>query len=474
MKKFYPIKKICCIGAGYVGGPTMSVIANNCPNIDVYVADIDVDRIASWNKKDLEQLPVYEPGLKNLIKKSRDLNLFFTTNIADSIKQADMIFLSVNTPTKIKGIGAGKASDLKWVEESARQIAKYAEGHTIVVEKSTIPVRTADTINQILLAYREKDEAISSPKTFSVLSNPEFLSEGTAINDLQNPDRVLIGGHDEMAIESLAFIYRHWIDKSKILKTNLWSSELSKLTANAFLAQRISSINSIAAICEVTSANINEVANAIGMDSRIGNKFLKSGPGFGGSCFTKDILNLIYLCDFYGLEKVAEYWEQVLKINIWTRDRISRIIIEKLFGTLSGKKLVVLGFSFKANTNDTRDSSAIQICKNLLEEGAKLEIYDPKVKKEQIENELNEKNLNSQENFRDGTWEYSESIYQSAINSDALIILTEWEEFENINWQKISANMRKPAWLFDTRNVANHDLAKSSGLLVWQLGRDLI
>ena len=278
-----------------------------------------------------------------------------------------------------------------------------------------------------------------------------------------------------MAIESLSFIYSKWIDKNKILKTNLWSSELSKLTANAFLAQRISSINSIAEICEVTSANINEVSKAIGMDSRIGNKFLSSGPGFGGSCFTKDILNLIYLCDFYGLDRVAEYWEQVLKINIWTRNRISKTIVEKLFGTLTDKKLVILGFSFKANTNDTRDSSAIQICKNLLEEGAKLEIYDPKVKKEQIQNELNKKNLNnSQSNSGEGAWEYSDSIYQSAINSDALIILTEWEEFKNIDWVKISSNMRKPAWLFDTRNVANHDMAKTCGLSVWQLGRDLI
>ena len=359
MKKIYPIKKICCIGAGYVGGPTMSVIANNCPDIDVYVADINEDRILNWNNKDLEKLPVYEPGLDILIKESRDLNLFFTTNIKESIKEADMIFLSVNTPTKTKGIGAGKASDLKWIEESTRQIAKYSQGHTIVVEKSTIPVRTADTIKQILLAYEQIDKNNKGIKTFSVLSNPEFLAEGTAINDLQNPERVLIGGDDEAAIESLSFIYSKWIDKDKILKTNLWSSELSKLTANAFLAQRISSINSIAEICEVTSANINEVSKAIGMDSRIGNKFLSSGPGFGGSCFTKDILNLIYLCDFYGLDRVAEYWEQVLKLNIWTRNRISKTIVEKLFGTLTNKKLVILGFSFKANTNDTRDSSAI-------------------------------------------------------------------------------------------------------------------
>ncbi len=475
MEKLYPVKKICCIGAGYVGGPTMAVIANNCPEIEVYVADINQERIAGWNEENLDLLPVYEPGLDTLISKSRGFNLFFTTNIKNSIQEADIIFLSVNTPTKSKGIGAGKASDLKWIEASAREIARYALGHTIVVEKSTIPVRTADTIKQILFSCEDIDKDSREIKSFSVLSNPEFLAEGTAINDLQNPDRVLIGGDDEKAVETLSSIYSKWIDEKKILKTNLWSSELSKLTANAFLAQRISSINSVAAICEVTGANITEVSNAIGMDSRIGNKFLKSGPGFGGSCFTKDILNLVYLSNFYGLERVADYWDQVLKINIWTRNRISEIIVEKLFGTLSQKKLTILGFSFKADTNDTRDSSAIQICKNLLEEGAKLEIYDPKVTKEQIEIELNKnKSSITEKNISSGSWEYSDSIYQSVINSDAVIILTEWDEFKNIDWSRIISNMRRPAWLFDTRNVANHKLAKSCGLKVWQLGRNLI
>ena len=475
MEQPYPIKRICCIGAGYVGGPTMTVIANNCPDIDVYVADINEDRITSWNSEDLDKLPVYEPGLANLVSNSRNLNLFFTTNVIESIQKADMIFLSVNTPTKSKGIGAGQASDLKWIEASARQVAKYSRGHTIVVEKSTIPVRTADTIKQILLTNQEINAEEENKKTFSVLSNPEFLAEGTAISDLQNPDRVLIGGDDVMAIESLSNIYSKWIDRKKILKTNLWSSELSKLTANAFLAQRISSINSIAAICEVTGANINEVSNAIGMDTRIGSKFLKSGPGFGGSCFTKDILNLIYLCNFYGLKPVADYWDQVLKLNIWTRNRISEIIVDKLFGTLSDKKIAILGFSFKADTNDTRDSSSIQICKNLLEEGARLEIYDPKVGKEQIEYDLNKKAVNKfEENSNTGSWKYSSSLYNAALESDAIVILTEWQEFKDIDWSKISIKMRKPSWLFDTRNITNYELAKSCGLKIWQLGKDLI
>lgn len=473
MQSIYPIKKICCIGAGYVGAPTMTVIAANCPNLIINVVDINQERINGWNSTDLTNLPVYEPGLEKLIKQCRDVNLFFSTTVEKCISEADVVFLSVNTPTKTQGIGAGQASDLKWLEASARQVAEHSTGHTIVVEKSTIPVRTADTIKQILFGSQEKDFGKEEKKTFSVLSNPEFLAEGSAIDDLQNPERVLIGGEDDKAIESLKFIYGHWIDSIKILKTNLWSSELSKLTANAFLAQRISSINSIAAICEVTGANINEVGNAIGMDSRIGNKFLKSGPGFGGSCFKKDILNLIYLCNFYNLEKVADYWSQVLEINYWTRNRISEVIVEKLFGTLSYKKLVILGFSFKANTNDTRDSSAIHICKNLLEEGARLDIYDPKVTKEQIEFDLEvecSKNEGSRLPF--GSWNMSDSPYSAAINADAVIILTEWDEFKNIDWEEISQVMRKPSWLFDTRNIANHSLAQSSGLKVWQLGRN--
>ena len=341
----YEIKNICCIGAGYVGGPTMAVFAEHCSNIKIVVSDINKERIDSWNQKDTSKLPIYEPGLDQIIKKTRNKNLFFTTNIKESIAKADLIFLSVNTPTKLKGVGAGKASDLRWVEASARQIAEYATGHTIVVEKSTLPVRTAKTIKKILFNSQINKEDSDKDKTFSVLSNPEILSEGNAINDLQKPDRVLIGGDDEIAIESLADLYLKWIPNEKIIRTNIWSSELSKLTANAFLAQRISSINAMSALCELTEADIKQVSEAIGLDSRIGKKFLNPGPGFGGSCFQKDILNLVYLCEYYNLNEVARYWEQVLTINNWQKDRISKLIVNSLFGTVSDKKLAVLGFS---------------------------------------------------------------------------------------------------------------------------------
>ena len=372
------IKRICCIGAGYVGGPSMAVIADKCPHFKVTVLDINSQRIKDWNDKSLSNLPVYEPGLDEIIKRCRGVNLFFSTKIKEEIALSDMIFLSVNTPTKTKGIGAGQASDLKWIEASARQVATYAKGETIVVEKSTLPVRTAETIKQILEAH-SNNNSNQENKKFFILSNPEFLAEGTAINDLERPDRVLIGGEDESAINELAKIYENWVDPKKILITNLWSSELSKLTANAFLEQRISSINSISGLCEKTGADINEVAKAIGLDKRIGSDFLKAGPGFGGSCFKKDILNLIYLCNYYGLKEVAEYWEGVIKINEWQQSRITEIILRKLFGTISGKQIGILGFSFKSNTNDTRESPAIRICNDLIKEGAKLRIYDPKV-----------------------------------------------------------------------------------------------
>ena len=367
------IKNICCIGAGYVGGPTMSVIALNCPEIKIEVVDINEKKIEAWNSVDLSQIPVFEPGLEEIVKKCRGRNLFFSTQIEESISHADIIFISVNTPTKKKGIGAGFASDLKWIESSARQIAKFARNHTVVVEKSTLPVKTAETIKTILNSSKQNDGANKKDKnkTFSIVSNPEFLAEGTAINDLQNPDRVLIGGEDDFSINLISNIYKRWVDSEKIITTNLWSSELSKLVANAFLAQRISSINSISALCESTGANISEVARAIGTDTRIGEKFLKPGPGFGGSCFKKDILNLVYLSRYYGLYEVAEYWEKVVGINDWQQKRISSLVIRNLFGTLSNKRLAIFGFSFKANTNDTRESPSINISKNLLQEGAK-------------------------------------------------------------------------------------------------------
>ena len=382
------IRTICCIGAGYVGGPTMAVIADRCPEIQVMVVDLNAERIAAWNDADLSKLPVYEPGLDAVVGRCRGRNLHFSTAVEAAIAAADMVFLSVNTPTKTKGLGAGQASDLRWIEASARQVAACAQGHTIVVEKSTLPVRTAEAVQAILGAASPQAGSNGAPPTFSVLSNPEFLAEGTAISDLENPDRVLIGGENSEAIEALAGVYGHWVAPERILRTNLWSSELSKLTANAFLAQRISSINSIAAFCEATGADVREVARAIGTDSRIGSKFLQAGPGFGGSCFQKDILNLVYLCRHYGLEEVAGYWEQVVALNTWQQHRIARLVVTKLFGTVTGKRLAVLGFAFKADTNDTRESPAIRICRDLLEEGAQLVIVDPKVAEAQIARDL--------------------------------------------------------------------------------------
>ena len=466
-------ENICCIGAGYVGGPTMAVIADKCKDFKVTVVDINAQRIESWNNSDLSKLPIYEPGLDVIIGRCRNKNLFFSTDVEKTIQEADIIFLSVNTPTKLKGVGAGQASDLKWIESSARQVAKFAKGHTIVVEKSTLPVRTAETVQRILNGSSIPNPDNSGGKTFSVLSNPEFLAEGTAINDLLNPDRILIGGEDKLAINKLFKIYEQWVEPEKIITTNLWSSELSKLAANAFLAQRISSINSIAALCEKTGADINEVSKAIGLDNRIGSKFINAGPGFGGSCFKKDILNLTYLSNYYNLPEVAEFWGEVLKINDWNRNRISKIIVEKLFGTLSGKKIGILGFSFKANTNDTRESSAIKICNNLIEEGALLAIYDPKVNSVQVENDLCLTAQDDLSKISSGSFKKVETISEAADAADALVILTEWQEFKNIDWESISKIMRKPSWLFDTRGISDYISAKKFGINIWLLGRDI-
>ena len=468
----YQVKNICCIGAGYVGGPTMAVIADRCPHIQINVVDLNKQRIDDWNASDLSKLPIYEPGLKDIIERRRGKNLHFSIEIENNIKLADMIFISVNTPTKKKGVGAGQASDLKWIEASTRQISKFALGHTIVVEKSTLPVRTAATIKKIL----EESKLINSKsshdnRTFTVLSNPEFLAEGTAINDLERPDRVLIGGDDKESINALKEIYLNWIDERKILTTKLWSSELSKLTANAFLAQRISSINSISALCECTGADIKEVSLAIGMDKRIGSSFLKSGPGFGGSCFKKDILNLVYICNYYGLTEVSSYWQKVVDLNNWQTKRISNIVVDKLFGTISGKKIAVLGFAFKANTNDTRESPAINICKELLEEGAILHIHDPRVSAKRIEEDLNLKQKINLDDFSEyGKWIFSESIDEAASNADAILVLTEWDEFKNLPWEFLSKIMRPPSWLFDTRSITNTKEAKRYGVNVWEVG----
>ncbi len=470
------IRNICCIGAGYVGGPTMAVIADRCPSIQVKVVDINQERINAWNSEDLGKLPVYEPGLELVVSRARDRNLHFSVEVEKAIASADMVFISVNTPTKTKGLGAGKASDLRWVEVCARQVAKFAKGHTIVVEKSTLPVRTAEVIKNILEASQASVDTEGNTSTFEVLSNPEFLAEGSAIRDLENPDRVLIGGESKAAIEALASVYKHWVPEEKILRTNIWSSELAKLTANAFLAQRISSINSIGALCEATGADVREVARAIGTDSRIGSKFLDAGPGFGGSCFKKDILNLVYLSRYFGLPEVADFWEGVVELNTWHQHRISRLVVKKLFGTLSGKRLAILGFAFKANTNDTRESSAINIAKDLLDEGAQLFIHDPKVSPKQITLDLcldqtipSDKNSSSA-NLGEGTWSFSQEIGEACNSADAVLILTEWHEYSEIDWRMIAKNMRRPAWVFDARSIANSNEVLKAGLNFWRVG----
>ena len=471
----YNISKICCIGAGYVGGPTMAVIADKCPHLEVNVVDINKKRILAWNSSNISDLPVYEPGLDLIIERCRGRNLFFSTEVEKNIAKADMIFISVNTPTKTHGVGAGQASDLKWVESCARQVANFADGHTIVVEKSTLPVRTAKVIKTILESSQVNTKNICS--SFDVLSNPEFLAEGSAIEDLENPDRVLIGGENQKAINALHEIYRCWVNEEKILHTNIWSSELAKLTANAFLAQRISSINAIGALCEETGADVREVARAIGSDSRIGSKFLDCGPGFGGSCFKKDILNLVYLSNFFGLEDVANFWKSVVDLNNWHQSRVSKLIVKKLFGTLSGKRIAILGFAFKANTNDTRESAAIQICKNLLEEGAILLIHDPKVDQSQIEIDLNippsseDIDINNKPNpLLNKKWMKVSQINDCFKNADAILILTEWEEYSHIDWEDAAKLMRPPSWVFDSRSIVKHKEVINAGLNFWRVG----
>ena len=424
------IKNICCIGAGYVGGPTMAVIALKCPDIKVTVVDINPARIASWNGP-LENLPIYEPGLAEVVEKARSRNLFFSTEVDKAIDEAEMIFMAVNTPTKTEGEGAGMAADLRYVETCAKNIARVAKTDKIVIEKSTLPVRTAEKIKEIL-------DREGSGVDFEILSNPEFLAEGTAIQDLFKSDRVLIGGEEtesgQKAVQALVDIYSNWISKEKILTTNVWSSELSKLASNAMLAQRISSINSLSALCEKTGADIEELSKAIGMDHRIGPKFLKASVGFGGSCFQKDILNLVYLCKYYGLEEVADYWHQVVKINNYQKDRFAQKIIDHFGGDLTGKKIVILGWAFKANTNDSRESPAIYVVEKLFKTGAFLEIYDPMVSKESIFSDIdfyweasNKVDLKSRISVLD-------SISTLDLSFDATAILTEWEEFKNLDF----------------------------------------
>ena len=431
------IKNICCIGAGYVGGPTMAVIALKCPEIRVTVVDLNLERIAAWNGP-LENLPIYETGLTEVVAETRGRNLFFSTEVDNAIEGAEMIFMAVNTPTKTEGEGAGMAADLSFVEACAKNIARVAKTDKIVIEKSTLPVRTAEKIKEIL-------DKQGNGVHFEILSNPEFLAEGTAIQDLFKSDRVLIGGDEtvsgQKAVQALVNIYANWIPIEKILTTNVWSSELAKLASNAMLAQRISSINSLSALCEKTGANIDELSKAIGMDHRIGSKFLKASVGFGGSCFQKDILNLVYLCSHYGLDEVAEYWHQVIKINDYQKDRFAHKVIEGLGGNINEKKILILGWAFKANSNDSRESPSIYVTKKLFDAGASLYIYDPIVTEKTIKNDI----TNYWENYPNFNIQILEKLDLSLHKFDAVVILTEWEIFKKLNFSFLK--------VFDGRNI---------------------
>lgn len=460
------IKNICCIGAGYVGGPTMAIIAQKCPNIKVTVVDLNEKRIADWNDPNVENIPIYEPGLSEIVAEARGRNLFFSTEVDKAIDEAEMIFISVNTPTKTYGVGKGMAADLKYIELCARQIARVAKTDKIVVEKSTLPVRTASAIKSIL------DHTGNGVK-FQILSNPEFLAEGTAVDDLLAPDRVLIGGDSneegQKAIQALVNIYANWVPKERILTTNVWSSELSKLTANAFLAQRVSSINAMSELCEKTGADVNEVAKAIGMDSRIGSKFLKSSVGFGGSCFQKDILNLVYIAKSYGLNEVADYWEQVIIMNDHQKRRFAKNIIKTLYNTVSGKKIAFLGWAFKKDTNDTRESAAIYVADDLLAEQANIAVYDPKVGENQIYFDLNYLETRSESANKQGL-KVENNPYEACKDSHAIAILTEWDEFKSYDWQKIYNQMQKPAFVFDGRNLLNKKELEKIGFVYQAIG----
>ncbi len=461
------ITKICCIGAGYVGGPTMSVIASQCPEIQVTVVDISEPRIAAWNDTDLDNLPVYEPGLKELVAETRGKNLFFSNDIDTAIDEAQIVFISVNTPTKTYGKGKGQAADLKNIELCARNIAKVAKTNKIVVEKSTLPVRTASAIKSIL-------DNTGNGVDFEILSNPEFLAEGTAVDDLLNADRVLIGGAEtpegQKAKDALSSIYEHWLPKERVLQTNVWSSELSKLVANAFLAQRVSSINSISALCEQTDANVAEVSRAIGFDSRIGSKFLNSSVGFGGSCFQKDILNLVYIARSYGLQEVADYWEQVIIMNDYQKRRFAENIVTTLYNTVSGKKIVFYGWAFKKDTNDTRESAAIYVADALLDEKAEIIIYDPKVPEEQVYADLDYLATRAPEENRRLLKVVNDPM-EATKEAHAIAILTEWDEFKTYNWNTIYDNMLKPAFVFDGRRLLEESAMTSIGFEFYKIGQ---
>ena len=447
-------KHLACIGAGYVGGPTMAVIAAKCPQYKVTVVDVNESRIQAWQT---DNLPIYEPGLLEIVQAARGRNLFFSTDISAAIRESEVVFVSVNTPTKTFGEGAGRAADLQYWEKVAREILRESGSSKIVVEKSTLPVKTAQTMEDILNA---NDRNVH----FEVVSNPEFLAEGTAVKDLLEPDRVLIGSRETpeglKARKEIADIYANWVPEARILTSNVWSAELSKLVANAFLAQRISSINSISALCEKTDANVLEVSRAVGMDTRIGNRFLNPSVGFGGSCFKKDILNLVYICETYGLRETAEYWESVLKINEYQESRFVRTMIREMFNTIVGKRIALFGFAFKADTSDTRESPAFYVTKKLLDEHAEVVISDPK----------------ALENARidlagyEGTVDFVEDPYEAARGAHAVAVMTEWDLYRNLSWEKIYQSMEKPAFVFDGRNILDVDRLYDIGFNVFPLG----
>ncbi|KAF7806243.1 UDP-glucose 6-dehydrogenase 1 [Senna tora] len=469
--------KICGIGAGYVGGPTMAVIALKCPEIEVTVVDISHSRIAAWNS---DHLPIYEPGLEQVVQQCRNKNLFFSTDVEKHVAEADIIFVSVNTPTKSRGLGAGKAADLTYWEGAARVIAEMSKSNKIVIEKSTVPVRTAEAIERILTHN-------SNGVSFQILSNPEFLSEGTAIEDLLNPDRVLIGGRQTpeglLAIQTVKDIYAHWLPEDRIITTNLWSAELAKLADNAFLAQRISSINAMSALCEATGAEVSEVSHALSKNSKLGPRFLNASVGFGGSCFQKDILNLVYISESNGLTEVANYWKQVIQMNDYQKDRFVKRVISSMFNTVSGKKIAILGFAFKKDTSDTRKTPSIDVCKGLMGDDAYLTIYDPRVSEDQIRRDLS---LNStvewdhpihlQPTISPSTMKQVRIVkdaYEATKDAHGICILTEWDEFKSLDYQRIFDNMQKPAFVFDGRNILNVGRLREIGFIVYSIGKPL-
>ncbi|KDN52494.1 nucleotide sugar dehydrogenase [Tilletiaria anomala UBC 951] len=460
------VRAICCIGAGYVGGPTCSVIAQRCPHIKVTIVDVNPVRIAAWNS---DTLPVFEPGLDEVVKECRGRNLFFSTDIDDAIREADLIFVSVNTPTKKSGVGAGYAADLHYVEASTRRIASVSDAPKIIVEKSTVPCRTASSMRVIL-------EANSRPGLrFDILSNPEFLAEGTAIRDLSAPDRVLIGSlstpEGKAAARALAAVYENWVPPEKIFTTGLWSSELSKLAANALLAQRISSINAMAAICEATGADVDEVAHACGLDARIGPKFLKASVGFGGSCFQKDILNLVYLSDSLGLPQVAAYWKQVITMNEYSKARFAQKVVQTLFSTITNKKIAVLGFAFKKDTGDTRETAAISLCKDFRSENALVSIYDPKVPEAQIWLDLTEPGVVDDGQKVKQQVTIAASAIEACKDAEAVVIATEWDEFRTLDWATVYKSMKKPAFVFDGRSIVDAAALRKIGFQVHSVGK---